>query len=91
MRVRHRAAGASRCTQAVARMSTPDAAPRLATRRYSAAARPCVTRHHPNAELLSSRAIMVLFTTIRDKRSTQREVCINCRSLSFRKIDRLDF
>lgn len=33
----------------------------------------CITDYHPNAELLSSRAITVLFTTIRDKRTTQRE------------------
>ena len=34
---------------------------------------PCVSDHHPNAELLSSRAITLLFTIIRDKNTTQRD------------------
>jgi uracil phosphoribosyltransferase len=33
----------------------------------------CISDYHPNAELLSSRALTVLFTTIRDKHTTQCE------------------
>ena len=66
MRLRHRAA-AARTPLAGLRPTT------ARTRHYSAAAA-CVTDYHPNAELLTSKAITVLFTTIRETTTTQREV-----------------